>query len=351
MACLVLAGGDASRLGLPIPKGMFSPGIAGLESIFELIVEKVKKVEALCRARHSGTALGRDEVVLVIMTNPENFGTIAQFFQSHDFFGHKSTIIFPQSHLPVTDRQGRVLLRSRSKVLFAPDGNGSFFHSATGKRVFGRLAAAGVEFLHVTGVDNILCKWAEPLAAGLLEQTGADVLCKYAPKKHAFERVGVFALANGKPAILEYTLIGDELAQKTDSRGELFFNHSNILNYMFRLAYLQAAVLTDDCLQVLDTRYNHSLKDAVFFDPLLGQPVQDKVVKFELFLNESITFCAPDKFFLLECLRDQVLPAHPELRPHQKLHQRSLRQPPDRPAALQQVPRRSPAARGVRHRE
>jgi len=312
----VLAGGDASRLGLPIPKGMFNPGIEGIGSIFELIVEKVKKVQSLCRERHPELpALDRDPVVLVIMTNPENFATISQFFESHDYFGHKTTIIFPQSHLPVTDRHGRILLKSRDKVLFAPDGNGSFFHSVNGKRVFERLAAAGVEYLHVTGVDNILCKWAEPLPVGLLQQTGADVVCKYAPKKHALERVGVFALSNERPSIIEYTLIGDQLAQKTDDRGELFFNHSNILNYLFRLKYLQTAVLTEDCLQVLNTRFNHSLKDASFFDPLQNQLVQDKVVKFELFLNESITFCSTDKFFLLECLRDQVPTAHQNFAP------------------------------------
>jgi UDP-N-acetylglucosamine/UDP-N-acetylgalactosamine diphosphorylase len=348
----VLAGGDASRLGLPIPKGMFNPGIQGIESIFELIVEKVKKVEALCREQHPELpALDRDSVVLVIMTNPENFGIISEFFKSHEYFGHKSTIIFPQSNLPVTDPHGRILFKSRNKVLFAPDGNGSFFHSRNGKRVFQRLASEGVEYLHITGVDNILCKWAEPLPVGLLEQTGADVVCKYAPKKHALERVGVFAMSNDKPSIIEYTLIGDELAQKTDEHGELFFNHSNILNYMFRLKYLQAAVLTDECLQELNTRFNHSLKDASFFDPVQNQLVQGKVIKFELFLNESITFCAPEKFFLLECLRDQVKSAHQELRADKELYETSIRQSPDRAAALQQIPCNSPTASRLPNRE
>lgn len=295
---------------------MFNPGIEGIGSIFELIAEKVKKIQNLCRERNPKLpVLERDSVVLVIMTNPENFVTISQFFQSHDYFGHKATIIFPQSHLPVTDKQGRILLKARNKILFAPDGNGSFFHSPNGRRVFERLAAIGVEYLHITGVDNILCKWAEPLAVGLLEQTGADVVCKYAPKKHAFERVGVFALSNERPSIIEYTLIGDELAQKTDERGELCFNHSNILNYVFRLKYLQTAVLTDKCLDVLNTKYNHSLKDASYFDPLQNQLVQDKVIKFELFLNESITFCAPERFFLLECLRDNVSVTHQNFAP------------------------------------
>ena len=308
MACLILAGGDASRLGLPIPKGMFNPGIEGVSSIFELITLKVKKMNDIClRAFPDSPTLGRDRIVLIIMTNPENYHRIVDFFKENDYFGYKTTIFFPQSHLPVTDPEGKILFKSPSKILFAPNGNGAFFSSTNGKAVFKKLGEIGVEYLHITGVDNVLCKWADPKMVGLISSSNErSIVCKYTRKKHALEKVGVFALTNGSPSIIEYTLIGDELAQKTNDQGELFYNHSNIVNFMFKLTYLNENVLVDENLSRMSQKYNVSIKDAKYFDLHKNEVIEGKVVKFELFVNESITYCSPLHFHLLECHRDDV---------------------------------------------
>lgn len=96
MACLILAGGDASRLGIPLPKGMFDPKIDGISSIFELIVRKLERLNKICEEAHPECPdIGRDRVVLVIMTNQESYNTIVDYFREHKNFGYKSIIFFP----------------------------------------------------------------------------------------------------------------------------------------------------------------------------------------------------------------------------------------------------------------
>lgn len=73
VACLILAGGDASRLGANIPKGMFDPRIDGIGSIFELITKKLKRLSQLSKETYPEIkALERDNIVLCVMTNLEN---------------------------------------------------------------------------------------------------------------------------------------------------------------------------------------------------------------------------------------------------------------------------------------
>lgn len=140
MACLILAGGDASRLGSTDPKGMFNPGIPGVSSIFELIVEKLKRLSYYAQLRfpNSKPARARDNVILVVMTNPENYEAITGFFAQNNNFGYSSLIFFSQPHLPLALPESqnpsnpntthfKVLLKSQGKILFAPNGNGGIF--------------------------------------------------------------------------------------------------------------------------------------------------------------------------------------------------------------------------------
>lgn len=306
VACLILAGGDASRLGANIPKGMFNPKIDEIHSIFELITLKVKKIEQLCRERFPYSPdLGRDRVVLIIMTNQENYGKITEFFKQNDFFGYKTTIFFPQSHLPVIDQEGQILLKSEDQILFAPNGNGSVFPSMLSSGLLDRLIKWGVEYLHLTSVDNILNKWADPKMVGLCAQDEIEVVCKYTPKKHALERVGVFAINQGRPYVIEYSMIGDEMAKSTDESGQLLFNHSSILNFMFRLSFLKREILNDEFLHLLDEKCIVAVKDVKNYDPTTKQIIDSKGCKFEIIAQESLTYCPPKKFLLLECLRNE----------------------------------------------
>lgn len=198
------------------------------------------------------------------------------------------------------------MLRNHERILFAPNGNGAIFQSTNGRETFEVLKRLGVEYVHITGVDNILNKWADPSMLGMFAFGDYDIVCKYGPKKHAKERVGVFAYADGKPAVIEYSVIGDELATSRDEKGQLLYNHSNLLNFMMRLSFIRDCILNEDNRQKLNEKYNVSIKDVKNYDRQSMTNVDSKGVKFELFIHECFILCQPSRFLLLECDRDQV---------------------------------------------
>ncbi len=63
----------------------------------------------------------------------------------------------------------------------------------------------GVEFVFVYGVDNIAIRICDPAFIGLLKEQGGDCGVKVVPKDFPAERVGVVALRNGAPSVVEYS--------------------------------------------------------------------------------------------------------------------------------------------------
>ena len=107
---------------------MFDPKIGDIKSIFELITLKIKTLNDLCVKEHPECPdIGRGRIVLVIMTNQESLHKITHFFKDNNNFGYNTIVFFPQSHLPVADQQGKIMMRSADSILFAPNGNGAIF--------------------------------------------------------------------------------------------------------------------------------------------------------------------------------------------------------------------------------
>ena len=155
-------------------------------------------------------------------------------------------------------------------------------------------------------MDNILNKWADPSMLGAMVAKDCDIICKYSGKKHALERVGVYAYLNSMPYVIEYSIIGETLAKKTNDKGELLYNHSNLLNFMVRMSFLKDKILDEKNINELNQKYNVSIKDVRNFDLARGAEYDSKGVKFEIFIHECLSFCDPSKFVLLECNRDHV---------------------------------------------
>lgn len=132
-----------------------------------------------------------------------------------------------------------------------------------------------------------------------------DVVCKFSAKKYALERVGVYAMLDDKPYVVEYSIIGDELAQKKNEKGELYFNHSNLLNFMMRVKFLEETILRPECLNLLNEKYNFAIRDVAMYDVKTKQEVETKGIKLEIFIHESFSFTDSARFLLLECDRDQ----------------------------------------------
>ena len=88
------------------------------------------------------------------------------------------------------------------------------------------------------GVDNVLAKIADPLFIGAIVKSGAQSGSKVVAKSAPEERVGVMCLEDGKPSIVEYYEMTDEMISRREPDGTLSFNYGVILNYLFRVSKL-----------------------------------------------------------------------------------------------------------------
>ena len=93
----------------------------------------------------------------------------------------------------------------------------------------------GIEWLNVFAMDNVLQRIADPCFVGAVIESGmtsgAKVVAKAAPE----EKVGVICLENGRPSIVEYYEMTDEMLYQREPDGTLSYNYGVILNYLFRV--------------------------------------------------------------------------------------------------------------------
>lgn len=234
VGAVLLAGGQGTRLGSDKPKGMFNIGLTRDLFIFEQLMENTKKV-----VEAAGVW-----VPFYIMTSDKNHNDTVSFFEEHDYFGYSKEHIkfFMQEMAPSVDFDGKLLLEAKDSLSLSPNGNGGWFSSMQRSGVIEDAKARGVEWLNIFAVDNVLQKIADPLFVGaVLDKgyiSGAKVVRKNAPQ----ERVGVLCLEDGKPSIVEYYEMTEEMVTSRREDGELTYAFGVILNYLFRIDELEKIV-------------------------------------------------------------------------------------------------------------
>ena len=97
----------------------------------------------------------------------------------------------------------------------------------------------GIEWLSVFSVDNVLQRINDPVYVGAVISSGCDCGGKVVRKASPNERVGVLCRESGKPAIVEYYEMTDDMRSLRDENGNLLYNFGVTLNYLFRLKRLE----------------------------------------------------------------------------------------------------------------
>ena len=145
-----------------------------------------------------------------------------------------------QEMAPATDYNGRIYLEAKDKVSMSPNGNGGWYSSMKKWNVTDIIRENGIEWLNVFAVDNVLQRMCDPCFVGATIAkkcvVGAKVVRKAAPD----EKVGVMCLEDGRPSIVEYYELTDELMNAKDAKGNPAYNFGVILNYLFNVDELEA---------------------------------------------------------------------------------------------------------------
>eukprot|EP00760_Papus_ankaliazontas_P027222 PhM_4_TR3220/c0_g1_i1/m.70979/K00972/UAP1; UDP-N-acetylglucosamine/UDP-N-acetylgalactosamine diphosphorylase len=230
-AVCILAGGQASRLGVAYPKGMVVlPDLASGLTLFQLQAQKVLRAQKL----FGGT------IQFLVMTSRATHDDVVGYFHRNGFLGldEGQVHFFTQGMLPCFREDGTILMESKGRVAVAPNGNGGIYHALRDSGVLDKLKAVGTEYVQVYSVDNVLAAIADPLMYAFTHEQSLDVSAKCTPKTAPTEAVGVFALRGDRWGVIEYSEVGAERAALTDDDGELRFNAANIAVHCYRLGFL-----------------------------------------------------------------------------------------------------------------
>lgn len=259
VAAVLLAGGQGTRLGFAHPKGMFNIGKTRTLYIFQCLIQNLMAV-----VQEAGTF-----VPLFIMTSEENTEETQSFLAEHQYFGYDADYItfFTQETEPVVDGDGKILLRSKGEILRAPNGNGGWFHSMARSGLIERLQAHNIEWLNVFAVDNVLQQIADPVFIGATIASGCVSAGKVVRKANPEERVGVLCLEDGKPSIVEYYEMTDEMRERRDAEGNLAYAYGVILNYLFRVDGLLKTLDHDFPLHIAHKKMTYLGEDGERVEP------------------------------------------------------------------------------------
>ena len=273
-AVVTMAGGQGTRLGHNGPKGTFDIGLDSHKPIFEILCDTLKQAKERCG----------EYVIWYLMTSKENNQQTMDFFEKENYFGYPKDKIrfFIQGELPMLDLNGKILLDENGLVKLAANGHGGTLVSIGKEKVLDEMKKEGIEWLFVSGVDNVLAKLADPLLLGMTVKTKKIAAVKSVEKTNPKEKVGVFCRKDGKVGVVEYTEISDEMAELRSPEGGLVYGDLNAVFHLYNIKALE---------QVIDLKlpYHIAVKKATYIDEFgkLIVPEEPNAYKFETFIFDS----------------------------------------------------------------
>ena len=231
LAVVTMAGGQGTRLGHSGPKGTYTLNVGKEMSLFEILCKTLKEAKEKYGVY----------VHWYIMTSNQNNKETVEFFEKNNYFNYpkEKVTFFMQGELPMVGLDGKLLVDENGFVKLASDGHGGVFESMDKSGVLDQMKNEGIEWVFVGGVDNVLVKMVDNTLIGLAESKNCLAAGKSLIKANAKEKVGVFCKRDGKPSVIEYSEISDELAELEDENGELVYSESHILCNMFNIKRLE----------------------------------------------------------------------------------------------------------------
>ena len=270
---VLVAGGQASRLGYDGPKGAFPVGPVSGRTLFELHARRL-----LAARRRYGA-----DVFWYVMTSPANDAPTRRFFAEHECFGldPDQILFFSQAMNPALDFQGRILMKRQGELFLAPNGHGGALLAMRRHGVLDHARTRGIEEFSYFQVDNPLARPADPLFVGLHVEAGAGMSTKVVAKANPAEKVGVLGKIDGRLGCIEYSDLPEQLRNARDESGELTYRAGNIALHMIARTFVEE--LTEGGLKL---PWHVAKKTMAVSEG--GRPVEREGAKFETFVFDAL---------------------------------------------------------------
>lgn len=282
VAAFTVAGGQGTRLGYDGPKGTFRVTPVAGKSLFQVFAEKI-----LAARRRYGA-----DIPWFIMTSHANHDETERFFREHDFFGlpRADVRFFRQGRMPAVDPEGRILLESRESIAMSPDGHGGALRALCRSGAVGEMERRGIEVISYFQVDNPLVQAIDPTFIGFHLDAGSEMSSKMIPKAYPAEKVGVFAVNDGKMMVVEYSDLPAELADQKEDSGELRFRCGSIAIHLLATGFVKK--MGEGSGGPASLPFHRANKKIPTVDER-GEPVRPEKpngVKFEMFVFDALPF-------------------------------------------------------------
>ncbi len=272
IACVILAGGQGSRLGWEGPKALFP--IFQSETLLQVHLKNIERVQSLTPVALMCSPLN-DEAIRLSLEGMRESGSTTL----------KSVEVFLQDLLPRMTSGERWFLEGKGILSEGPDGNGKVFHYLARAGILERWKSQGIQHIMVLPIDNPLACFLDPKLIDWHGAQGADVTNACIRREDPYEQVGVLARREGKPCIVEYTEIPHEKRIAKNSDGSLRFPLANTGIFIFRLEF--AARLTEKTLPLHATS-----KPARLFSWVTHAVEDIAAWKFETFLFDALPWAS-----------------------------------------------------------
>ncbi|MBL8794541.1 MAG: UDPGP type 1 family protein [Planctomycetia bacterium] len=291
VAVLVVAGGQGTRLGFDLPKGMFPVGPVSNKTLFHFHAEKVLAL----RRKHG------QPIPLLVMTSHATEAPTRQFFEEQRYFGLPKDEVwfFRQGVMPALDlHTGKLLLETKGSLFTSPNGHGGTLTALAETGLLDRLKQLGVRQVFYFQVDNPLVKVADPVFLGHHLAADAEVSSKVVPKRGPTEKVGHFVTVDGRCTIIEYSDLTEAQVHEKDERGEYKLWAGNPAIHLFSVDFLARVTQGQTRLPFHVARKKVPHLDAQ------GNPVkpdQENALKFEMFVFDALPLA--DRWTVVEADR------------------------------------------------
>ena len=276
--CLLIAGGQGTRLGFNGPKGCYPISVVQKKTLFQLFAEKTY---------WAGKEAGRP-LPLAVMTSPINHSETVQHFKSRHFFGldPSQVFFFSQEMLPFLDDKKNMFLSDQDQIAEGPDGNGSALQRFYESGIWEKWYSSGIRLVNTILVDNPLADPFDAELIGFHKDENADVVIKCTTRDDACENVGLIVKHNDRIAVIEYSEIPEnERIAKTES-GDLLYNFANLSLFSFSMDFIKSTAHASLPLHIAHKQA------ASLQNPNPGHP---NAWKFERFIFDSLVFATKIK--------------------------------------------------------
>lgn len=231
VGCIVVAGGQGSRLQHIGPKGTLPISLVRHKTLFQLLAEKTAAA-----SRQAGKPLP-----LAIMTAPQNHAATVAYFAEHGNFGlqRQQLTFFCQETLPYLGDDGAFIPGEEGLPIEGPAGNGWCLKHFYEEGIWHSWRQLGIAYVNFILVDNPL---ADPFDASLIgyhAACGGDVTLKTTWRGDPLEKVGVIVEEQGQLAVIEYNdLPRDEIEARLPD-GSLKYPYANLSLFCFSMDFIE----------------------------------------------------------------------------------------------------------------